>query len=138
MSYPPLRVEILGHPPSVNRIYRIHKRGIFKIKAAASWGNLAEGRVRLEALKVFGKVDLSYLKGHGIILHLQYTRETWHGKTKSKKHLYVRPDLSNFIKVTEDAVCKALGLDDCAVKYLLCEKVEAPGPDQTIIQLRFE
>lgn len=134
----PLSIEIENHPVSVNMIWRRKASGgMYKVAKANAWGARAEITIRLGARLLWSTYNLASLIGHPISLELLFYRDTWHGKTKNKRDLYVRPDLSNFIKATEDAVMSALFLDDCAIINLQCKKVERAGGDAVGIRLQF-
>lgn len=84
----------------------------------------------------FGRSDLSEFKGHPVSLTLEFHRPKWTGKSGIKKGLYVRPDISNFVKIAEDAIFRALSLDDSAVVDLTLRKVESESV-RTFIDFRF-
>lgn len=101
------------------------------------WSEAASYLIKAQARRLWGFSDLKAFIGQPMALYLVFYRDTWHGKTKSKRNLYVRPDLSNFIKVAEDAIMGALGLDDSAIVELTCSKVEREGEDSVGICLEF-
>lgn len=133
----PFKVEILGHPPSVNQLYRVFgKRSIKSIQARA-WDLRVHNIISRAALIHFKGVPLAELKGYPIKLEIHICRPSWRAKAKSKNHLYVRPDLTNFFKAAEDSLFRALGLDDSAVVEFIGKKVEEPGHDKTRLHLEF-
>lgn len=131
------KIEIEGHPPTVNHTYRFSKKGGYKVKSAILWDVRVQSLVQKAAHTRFGTHDLSSLSGYPIKLEINVLRATWHGKTKSKRHLYVRPDLTNFFKAAEDSLFKALRLEDSAVVEFIGRKVEAEGCDRTVMSLEF-
>lgn len=133
----PLLVEVSGHPESVNRLWRSGNGRVYKSSQATIWDSMAQITIRKEAKRLYGLFNLSVLSGYPIRLDLDFYRDTWHCKTKNKKHLIVRPDVSNLIKVAEDAITRALGLEDSAVVELVVRKVEMRGPIRTVFRLSF-
>lgn len=134
----PLSIDIETLPPSTNHIWRNNGRGrVYKILDATRWEEHAIRAVRGAALDAYRTFDLEALTGRPLKLEIFVQRPTWHGKTKAKKHLYVRPDLSNYIKASEDALFRALLLDDSAVIELIAKKVEGPGIERTLLRLTF-
>lgn len=122
-----LRVEIPGLPTSVNHTYgrRRGGKGFFKVKASTDWERVAYELVKKKQRDIWSAVALDIYKGLPIKLTIDVCRPSWRGKSKAKREHYVRPDLDNFIKLTIDAVFKALGLDDSAVVDLTARKVES-------------
>lgn len=133
----PLVVEVAGLPPSVNRIWRHSGGKVYKTKEATGWDALAQMRIKQKARSTYGRWDLSELKGLPLRLDIDFYRPTWRGKTKRTRHLCVRPDASNLIKVAEDALTRALGIEDSAVVELVVRKVQMPGPERTVMRLMF-
>lgn len=132
-----LIVEIPDHPPSINHTYGFNGRRRFKDKRAVRWQTMAEMLTQNAAMELYGTFKLEQLVGKPIKLELFYYRETWRGKAKPKRGLYVRPDLDGFLKISIDSVFNALGLDDCAVIELVAHKVEQIGPNKLVIKLKF-
>lgn len=118
-----LNFIIAGHPTSANQMWRKSRFGMFKTKEAKLWEDRAEFAASKAAIKAYGTTNLASLKGRPLSLEISICRPSWTGKTKEKKGLYVRPDISNFIKSCEDAVMRALGLDDSAVVEITALKV---------------
>jgi Holliday junction resolvase RusA-like endonuclease len=133
----PVEIEIPGLPTSVNHTYGFSNRRVFKNSKARAWETIAKIKVRSAAKLFYGMHDLSWAKGMGFELHLTFVRETWRGKSKAKHGLYVRPDVSNFIKLCEDSICSALCLDDSAVVKLSAAKKEEPGEAKTRAKIIF-
>lgn len=132
-----LVVEIPGLPPSVNHTYSFTRRGAFKKPEVRKWEGVAHYLISQASQEAYGKQDLSIMRGEPIRLILSFIRPSWRAKSGLNKGRLVRPDVSNFIKVTEDAVCGALGLDDSAVVELTVLKLERSGDIRTEIVLEF-
>lgn len=132
----PLEVAIDGLPPSANMIWRRAGARFYKTREANQWDIQAQNKVSAKAFWVFGKSDLSAFVGLPVSLEIDVCRPTWRGKTKAKKHLYVRPDLDNYCKSCIDAVFSALKLDDCAVVEMHVRKIESPN-ERTVVRLKF-
>lgn len=130
-------IVIPGLPPSVNHTYGLGRHGMFKNKKARDWEIKATGLIKKAAIKLWGSADLSGRRGAPVELVMHFCKPSWRGKTKKTCERYVRPDVSNFIKITEDAVFKTLGLDDCAVTHLSAVKCEIPGEVRTIVRMEF-
>lgn len=134
----PLSLEVPGHPTSMNKLWRPKRGGGFYKEAKSNrWAEVTMYSVKAVAMRLWGFSDLKAYRGHPVALDLCFYRKQWRAKAKARSHLYVRPDLSNFIKAAEDAVMDALGLDDSAVIELTCSKVERDGPDSLGICLEF-
>lgn len=110
---------------------------MYKTKKAFDWQELAKIRIRQMARSLWGTYELSAMRGLPIEVTLWVCRESWTGKAKLKRGLYVRPDITNFIKGAEDALCGALGLDDAAVVEFRAVKQVRTGENLTIMELRF-
>jgi Holliday junction resolvase RusA-like endonuclease len=133
-----LAVSIPGHPESVNHTYRRGFGGqVYKTSIASAWERMAINEVKRAALRVYGTSKLAILKGAPVRLEIDFCRDTWRKKKKSENHLVVRPDVSNLVKLAEDALFRGLDLDDSAVVILLVKKVEMPGPIKTQMRLQF-
>lgn len=109
---------------SANHRLGFNRGSVYKTKEASSWESLAVVFTRRAAMRLYKTTDLSELRGLPIEFHLNICRKQWTGTTKKTCGLYVRPDLSNFIKSAEDSVInQALGLDDAAVvKLIVCKE----------------
>lgn len=130
----PLIVTLDGLPPSVNHTYGFGGRRVFKKPEALKWQQNAIWVISKAAIEVYGTTNLITMKGLPIRLELSFIRPSWRSKLK----LYVRPDISNLVKITEDTVCEALGrLDDSSVIDLSVHKIERDGPVRTEIRFEF-
>ncbi len=129
-----LLVCLEGHPPSVNHMYARGRRTVYKKPEVARWEMRAIHEIKAAANRLWGSSDMSAYAGYPLRVEMIVLRETWHGKTRAKRGLYVRPDLTNFIKAAEDALCRALGLDDCAVIQFVATKATHKY-DQTHLKL---
>lgn len=128
-----------AHPPSVNHTYMRSKFGkVFKNAVARDWETMAQLTIKREAHKQLQGWDLSPMRGKPIELSFTFYRPSWRAKTGKNKGGYVRPDISNFIKILEDCVCGVLCLDDSAVVALNCFKKEDMGGEvRTHVRMRF-
>jgi len=113
-------VSIPGLPPSVNMLYATFRGRRIKSKEGREWEKKCYSYTNATVREYLGTADLSPLKGLPLLLDITFYKPTWTAKNGSG--LYVRPDLSNFIKAAEDGFLSALGLDDCAVVDLHCRK----------------
>lgn len=91
----------------------------------------------MAAREAVGTPHFEIMRGWPIRLTISFIRPSWRAKSGPNKGRLVRPDISNLIKVTEDAVCRALFLDDSAVADLTVAKVERDGPVRTEILFEF-
>lgn len=132
-----LDIEILGHPVSANAIWRGSGRRVYKTPEARRFEDLVFICTGQALRAQHGLGDLGAYKGRPIRLEISVTKPSWRGKTKATKDKYVRPDLSNFIKLCEDSVFKALALDDSAVVELIARKLEVDGPLRTFVRIVF-
>ncbi len=130
-----LSIEIPGHPISANKIWRGAGKHVYKTPEARGWESLAFMKAKMALSRQHGLKDLAAYKGKAIKLEMDFFRSSWKGKTKATRELYVRPDVSNFIKLCEDSIMKALGLDDSAVIELIARKVEHPGLERTLVRI---
>lgn len=121
----PLVVVLEGLPPTVNHIWKHSGRRVYKSYEATSWDRLAQREVCKAADETYGTHDLSAFKGKPMSLSIYCCRPSWRVKAGKNKGNVVRPDISNLIKVAEDAVTRALGLEDSAVVMLSVQKEEA-------------
>lgn len=134
----PLRIELQGLPPLISNAFGRTRSGItYKKKDIRQWEQLAEIKIKTAARMLYGTHDLSKYRGFPVCLEIIVYRDSWRAKAGPRKGLYVRPDLSNFIKILEDALFKSLNLDDSAVVELTAVKQEMPGHPKTIIVFEF-
>ena len=134
----PLTVNVPGLPESVNHTYRRGYGGqVYKTSQASAWESIATMETKRAALRAYGTSKLGILKGAPVRLEIDFCRDTWRKKKKSESHLIVRPDVSNLVKLAEDALFRGLDLDDSAVVILQVQKVEVKGPVKTQLRLSF-
>ena len=90
----PLRIRLLGRPPSWNAAYRAHGSIVYKTRIAKEWKTLIESLVRARALET----DWS-AKEERTIVDISISLK--------------RPmDADNILKLTLDAVASGLGIND--------------------------
>lgn len=123
-------------PPSSNSIYRRrgHNPGMYLSQEAKKYrvecskilmsGHLTEIQ-RLDNDKVYRLELIFYLKA--------VLNAGWPQKAKSR---YKRIDLSNRIKLLEDVVKDATGIDDCQHFELLVSKRQADSPEEQRVEVR--
>jgi Holliday junction resolvase RusA-like endonuclease len=108
-------LEVPGHPPSVNRVWRKFGNRMVKSKDYIEWEQDVAAvclmRGNLAYYKTFAKKRYS--------LDLKIVDISWDYKNGNPK----KPDLTNFIKAAEDAVCKVYGWDDVYCMSLHVSKV---------------
>jgi Holliday junction resolvase RusA-like endonuclease len=131
---PELRVWVPHLPPSSNQIYVRHPQGkgrvlsdkarTFKIKAMRAVQK--QGRVALLQLKQNVPYELT----------LAIFFEQVEVKSSSTGSRYKKIDLSNQVKLIEDTVAKAVGVDDCHNFRLLLEKHCDPENPGIYVKLR--
>lgn len=117
-----LHVILQGLPPSVNKLYANVRGRRVKTQLGRIWATNSIWPIGMACQSAYGTRSLSDLKGRPLWLQLRFSRPSW--RAKSGSGLYVRPDVSNFIKCAEDAFISALGLDDSAVVELVASKIE--------------
>lgn len=132
-----LRIEIEGLPVSANAACRSFGRRVVKTVEARRFERLAMLRTRAACIAQLGKLNLAHLNGEAVRLTIEVHRESWRGATKATCKRWVQPDVSNFIKYCEDAVFKALGLNDGSVVELVARKIETAGRSRTVVVLAF-
>lgn len=128
-----LNIQLEGVPPSVNKAYINMSRG----RTLSTLG-------RLYHADVVNRVTLSVLNGDLLRMdpdqpHLLWVRVHLPIYTKpggEAKSRYKKLDASNRIKLLEDAVCHALGIDDSCFEAVLIQKVHAlPGQERTEVKI---
>lgn len=116
----------LPFPPSVNRAYATTRGGrrlltsegkLYKQSVRDVIGQLYSGAT--PELARLGEVPLSLT----VKLYTCVENKGWsEGKAKNR---YKRVDVSNRVKLLEDALFEALGVDDCLVFKLTVEKIDS-------------
>ena len=118
-----LRISNIDLPPSVNKIYK----SIGKGRRALTTEGKAYKRSIIDSL-IPEIVNYPSFKENqplslSITLHLEaLVNKGWPKKTKKR---YKRIDVSNRIKLLEDALFECLGIDDCNVISLTINKVQS-------------
>lgn len=102
-------------PPSTNRAYRSTPRGVLKSAEARRFE--AEAKAQLLRSFSFDAEPINENEPHCLELHFFFKdleNKSW---PKTAKRRYKRRDTSNYVKLTEDVVAEALGIDDsCFLK----------------------
>ena len=135
-AQPIFSVTVLGHPPSVNSIWRKGRdRGgkvkFYKVKEYVDWETRIAMACTATACNHKGVGFWKAMKNHYYELFIEVGNETW----KTKKGTPKKPDVTNFIKAAEDAVCKTFGWED---SYCMkCTIVKVIGPECTKIRFDF-
>ena len=113
-------------PPSVNRAYATTRSGR---RLLTSEGKLYKQSVRDIIGQRYSVVtpELTHLGQKPLSLSVKiYTRVENKGWSDGKvKNRYKRVDISNRVKLLEDALFEALGVDDCLVFKLTVEKIDS-------------
>ena len=127
---PQLVLELPGLPPSTNQLYS-NFRGRRVLSAE---GKRYKRNVAMRVAKEFPAAgpwtnrDPFSLK---ITLHFDI-----HTRTKGAQNRYKKFDVSNRVKVLEDAVCESFGIDDRQVLHLEVIKCPTQGPERTVVTWR--
>ena len=128
-----IRIELPFLPPSVNHAYFTNRYGGRVLSAAGkSFKNQTKTLIARQHPKELLKIlpDQPYL----VLLRLFFDRienKGWPNKTKSR---YKHFDGSNYIKLVEDALMDATGVDDANNMTLIVSK-EVGTPEKSIIYL---
>ena len=116
----------LPYPPSVNKAYATTRSGR---RLLTSEGKLYKQSVRDIIGQRYSAVtpELNRLGQHPLSLTVKiYTSVENRGWLEGKaKNRYKRVDVSNRVKLLEDALFEALGVDDCLVFKLTVEKIDS-------------
>lgn len=125
-------------PPSVNNLYADN---FLRVK-----GKLISRRTLTPEGRVFKKETLAYLvkryqpqlrlfkKGVPYCFYYRFVTPDLENKTwpKSAENRYKRFDASNLVKVLEDVVVEACGVDDSNFLTVVCEKRKGPKEESHI------
>lgn len=107
-----LELYIPMMPPSVNNCYKRNRFGGMRLsKDGVDFKRIVAYKVKRDAMKLSLSEKLS--------LEIEFHSPKW----LTKKGLIARVDVSNLIKIAEDALMEALGLDDKNVFELRVLKV---------------
>jgi Holliday junction resolvase RusA-like endonuclease len=125
-----LVLEISGLPPSTNQLYsNFHGKRVLSAGGKRYKRKIAmQVAQEFPAAGPFTNADPFSLK---IVLHFDI-----HTRTKGAKNRYKKFDVSNRVKVLEDALCESFGIDDRQVLRLEIEKCPTEGPERTAVTLR--
>lgn len=117
---PLLRVWVPLLPPSSNNIYVRHPSG----KGRVLSGKARRFKIRaMQAVQEGARVALMKLQPNvPYALHLAIFFEQVENKASRYGHRYKKMDLSNRIKLIEDTIAEAVGLDDCHNFQTVMEK----------------
>ena len=127
---PQLVLEIPGLPPSTNQLYS-NFRGR---RVLSAQGKRYKRNVAMRVAKEFptaGPFTVEDPFSLKIALHFDI-----HTRTKGAKNRYKKFDISNRVKVLEDAICESFGIDDRQVLHLEVIKCPTEGPERTTVTLR--
>lgn len=130
-----LEFLIPGHPPSVNKLYATVRGRRVKARIGRQWSAHCARLIHNEMLRSYGVISLASLRGFPIEFSYEVMRPSW--RAKSGSGLFVRPDLGNFEKALCDSVMEALNLDDSAIVAIHAFKLEASGPERTLVRIKF-
>lgn len=107
-------------PPTINHCYKVNRWGGRRLsKDGVDFKRIVAFKIKADGVKFAGSDKLS--------LEMELHSPKW----LTKKGLIARADVSNLIKISEDALMEALGLDDKNVFELRVLKV--PSPKSMII-----
>jgi len=126
----------LPMPPTSNKIYRnIPGKGRALTKEAYAWRTRAVNTISKSGDLVLNKFSLS--EQYGLYLVFKFSdiqNKGWEkGKSSSK---WKRIDLSNRIKLLEDAIKYATGIDDSSTFVLFCAKTKTVREPSVNVSLR--
>jgi Holliday junction resolvase RusA-like endonuclease len=139
-------ITVDGLPESVNNIWRKTTRGMKKsisyvlwerrvALACEDWVNKFASASNENSNEVFA--DLQWLARWPYALEIRANKARWRAKTPRRDwhEQLVRPDVTNLVKSSEDAVCKVFKWEDsqCARATIL----KANGVDSTVIRFDF-
>lgn len=125
-----LDFSLEGLPPSVNSLYATFRGRRIKSREGKAWEKAVILLFKQQLKDTGYKVE--EWKDKPLRLEIELYRETWHCKGYKKK--FLRVDASNHIKIAEDCLMKALGLDDSQVVDLSIIK-GVGGEERTIVRL---
>lgn len=116
-----IRIKLDGIPPSVNAAYANGRGGRRVLTTAGkSYKTLTANHiVRFHPADIRG-IKKDYAYGLGVTLHMGIFNSGWPDKAKTR---YKKLDVSNRIKLLEDALVNALGIDDCQFTVIIAQKV---------------
>ena len=123
-------MEVAGLPPSTNRLY-INARGR---RVLSSDGKKYKRKIAMQVAQEFPEVG-PFENSDAFSLEIELCFEVL-TRSKTAKNRYKRFDVSNRVKVLEDALCESLGIDDSQVMMLCVTKTHTTDPEKTLVRLR--
>ena len=114
----------LPMPPSVNKLYYVRNGR----KALSAEGRALKEQMRAAISLVSAtNVAAADINNVPLTLHLEFyfpeiENRGWSQKKTATR--YKKVDVSNRVKLVEDAICEALGIDDSAFMYIHLSKHE--------------
>ena len=125
-----VEIDLPGVPPSTNRLY-FTRNGRRRL---SDEGKRYKRKIAMKVAKEFpcvGPFENSDAFSLTIELHMEVLT-----RSKGAKNRYKRFDVSNRVKVLEDAICESLGIDDSQVMELRICKMHTTDPERTVVTLR--
>ena len=120
-----------GLPPSTNKLYTV-ARGR---KILTTEGRRYKRKIAQEIAQCYPTHE-GFTRDDAISLSIHLVLDIV-TKSKNAKNRYKKWDVSNRIKVREDAVCESLGIDDSQILRLTVEKCQRykDAKEQTIVTI---
>ena len=131
MTKTPLRIHLPFLPPTVNHAY-VNKKtgGRFLSKEGRRFKESAAALFRAKYGAALRGLDANAPYGLAVRFGFPYVEnETW---PKRAARRYKKWDLSNRVKLLEDALCSACELDDSQFLDVVLEKRVSDSPETTI------
>lgn len=114
-----MKIEQIPMPPSVNSIY--FTRG--KNRVLTTIGKTYKEDVKAYIIKEILQKPIPDLKNKPLGLSLHFYFKTIENKSYAKTdNRFKRIDVSNRIKILEDAISETLGIDDCQFIFVFAKK----------------
>ena len=130
MTQKTLKITLSGLPPSTNKLYTVWRGR----KILSTGGKRYKHAVATHIAQQFPTVA-PFKNSDAFSLKISLEFDIF-VRSKGAKSCYKRFDVSNRIKVLEDAICESFGIDDCQVLRLEIEKCPTMGPERTVVTLR--
>ena len=120
-------------PPSANRLYVRTRRGTILSKEARKFK--ADATIQLMKKWMFGpKAEKD--RAYRLTLLFYFPKVETAGWPKKAKNRFVKKDVSNLIKVLEDVIAQAVGVDDSnTLEVLVYKKLD---PENPRIEINYE
>jgi Holliday junction resolvase RusA-like endonuclease len=125
-----LKIALPGLPPSTNKLYENFRGG----RRLSTEGKRYKHKIATYIAQEF-PVLAPFKNSDAFSLKIRLEFDIF-VRTKGAKSCYKRFDVSNRIKVLEDAICESFGIDDCQVLTLEIKKCPTKGPERTVVMLR--